>query len=484
MAREDHTNGKGSDRQEWLKCRESFSYFVYNYCYIYDATAALWIPFQLWEGQMHVADVLVKDRLVVILKARQLGLTWLVLCFMLWRMLFHPIFTGLIFSRREIEAIYLLSKDRIRGVYNRLPKFMQVRQILTDSAHIWQLSNESVVYGFPTSAGDSYTASFAFVDEADLIPDLDNLMTAVKPTIDGGGGMVLLSRSDKETPNSRFKRIYNGAARGLNTWTPIFLPWHTRPERTKEWYEEQRLDSLTNTGSLDDLFEQYPSTAEEALRGSTLDKRFPISWLKRCYDEQLPLQEEPEVAIPSVEIFIKPQLHHEYVIGADPAEGNPGSDDSVSIVMDVFTGEEAAILSGKFEPSVFAEYTDMLATYYNNAEVLPERNNHGHAFILAMEEIHERDVMKGPDGKEGWIATHKGKALAYTDAADALRDRLVTIHSVTTFTQLASIKGDTLKAPEGDFDDYAMAYVLAIKARKASGVHAEYGENPTSGYRG
>src|SRR5574339_598692 len=108
-------------KTEWLACREHFGYFVDKYCKIYDATIANWIPFELWPDQVMVAEEFVNNRLVVILKARQLGQTWLVLCYILWLMLFHPIVTILLFSRRETEAIYLLDK-RLKGIYQRLPE--------------------------------------------------------------------------------------------------------------------------------------------------------------------------------------------------------------------------------------------------------------------------------------------------------------------------------------------------------------------------
>ena len=97
---------------------------------------------------------------------------------------------------------------RLRGMYDRLPPWLKVQGFLTDNDHEWALSNGSRALAFPTTAGDSYTATLAVVDEADLCPDLDRLMRAVKPTIDGGGRMVLLSRSDKSRPQSAFKRMY------------------------------------------------------------------------------------------------------------------------------------------------------------------------------------------------------------------------------------------------------------------------------------
>lgn len=470
-------------RIEWLKCEQSASYFIHTYCQIYDATESKWIPFHLWPGQLSTLDDIINNRLTVILKARQLGMTWLVLCYILWKMVFHPSFTALIFSRRETESLYLLGKDRLRGIYNRLPSWAQAKQVLTDASGAWQLSNGSVAYAFPTTAGDSYTASYALVDEADLVPDLDRLLNAVKPTIDGGGGMCLLSRVDKETPSSPFKRIYIGARSGHSPWKSIFLPWYTRPGRDQKWYDDQKADILYRTTALDDLYQQYPATDEEALKPPTMDRRLPYTWLKQCYVPLVP-EDDEELGIPYLKIFKKPWYNGQYVIGADPAEGNPTSDDSVAHVLDAEIGEEVAVLAGKIEPEMFAEYLATLATWYHNAEILPERNNHGHAVILALTSLFDKAPMKGLDGGFGWMTSSRGKAISYAKAAEIFRDKACIIHSEETFNQLASIDGSTLRAPEGDKDDYAISYVLSLCAKEFGFVTVEVGVSPTSGYRG
>lgn len=474
-----------SVRLEWLKCTRSAAYFIDKYCYIYDATESKWIPFKLWPAQVDILNDLVANRLNVILKARQLGLTWLVLCYILWRMLFHPSFTAMLFSRREVESIYLLSSERLRGVYKRLPEWMQAKEILTDASHAWQLSNGSVAYAFPTTAGDSYTASFVFVDEADLVPDLAALMNAVKPTIDGGGGMTLLSRVDKDTPSSIFKKTYLAARAKKTPWKANFLPWWVRPGRDEVWYEEQKADILYRTTSLDDLYQQYPATDEEALKPPTLDRRLPWAWLNRCYKPEEPLDEsEVEVSVPFLKVWRKPVYAEEYVIGGDPAEGNPTSDDSVAHILAVSSGEQVATLAGKIEPGMFADYLTLLATWYNHAVILPERNNHGHAVILSLRDVHNIDCVKGLDGAEGWQTNGKSKAIAYTHAAESFRDQETIIHDEDTLNQLASIGGSTLAAPEGSHDDYAVAYVLALLAIQYGAVSVEVGGSPTSNYRG
>lgn len=451
---------------EWLACAESPIYFLDRYGYIYDATEGTWIPFKLWKEQVKTLKDFVANRLIIILKARQLGMTWLVLGFALWLMLFHPAVTIMLFSRRDDEAVYLLSIERLRGMYDRLPVWMQAKGIISSNDHEWQLSNGSIARAFPTSAGDSYTASLVVVDEADLAPDLKTMMNAVKPTIDGGGKMIMLSRSDNTRPDSMFKKIYTAAKAGLNGWKPVFLPWWVRPSRDAAWYAAQKADILTRTGSLDDLHQQYPASDAEALAARTLDKRIASEWLAQCYAEH-PSQTFPHApAIPGLFLYAAPARQRTYVIGADPAEGNPTSDNSSLHVLDEISGAEVAALAGKFEPGTFAGHIKTLSAYYNKAAVLPERNNHGHAVVLWLRDNSKVKILAGQDGKPGWQTTSASKAYMYDQAAEAFRDQATTLHSFETLTELLSIEGSTLSAPLGLHDDRATSYCLALLARK------------------
>lgn len=452
-------------RVEWLKCSKSCLYFIDNYVQIYEATQATWIPFKLWPQQVTTLETIMNNRLTIILKARQLGMTWLTLAVALWKMTFRPIVTSLVFSRRDDEAIYLL--ERVRGMYKRLPPWAQSKKIVTSNSHIWEMYNSSIMYGFPTTAGDSYTASMAIVDEADLVPDLEALMNAVKPTIDGGGQMILLSRSNKDDPDSAFKRMYRAARDKKSTWAHVFLPWFARPERDEAWYAAQKADVLSRTGALDDLFQQYPAIDEEALQARVLDKRLPPHWLEQCFEEREPT-EFNDLGLPALRMYAEPHWTRKYVIGADPAEGNPTSDDSSLHVLDAESGEEVAFMADKIEPTTFGEHIAAISRYYNDAPALIEKNNHGHAVIGHLQESHmDVRLLAGWNGDVGWLTNIKGKALLWTSVADSFRDKMVKLHSRGTYVQLGSIEGATLKAPKGLHDDKAISYALA--ARAASG---------------
>jgi hypothetical protein len=277
-------------------------------------------------------------------------------------MLFRPKATVLLFSRRDDEAVDLL-RTRLRGMYDRVPPWLKVRSFPVDNDHELEFSNGSRVLAFPTTAGDSYTATLAIVDEADLVPDLDRLMRAVKPTIDGGGRMILLSRADKSEPESTFKRIYRAATDHANGWKAVFLPWYSRPDRDAAWIDAQKRDILSRTGALDDLAEQYPTTDAEALAPRSLDKRFPAAWLQQCYSPQAPIAPDSKApSLPGLVVYALPVQGQRYVVGADSAEGNPTSDESALCVCDVDSGEEVATLAGRFEPATFAAHVDAVGT--------------------------------------------------------------------------------------------------------------------------
>lgn len=447
---------------ELARCYRSPIYFV-EQCQIYDATQREWIPFELWPQQRAVLTAMHNNNNTVALKARQLGLSWLVLAYGLWMMIFRPMATVLIFSKRDDEAVYLLDK-RLKQMFDQLPAGLRYGlEKVTNSAHQLELSNGSVARAFPTSGGDSYTASLVMLDEFDLVVDQDNLLASVKPTISGGGKLIMVSRPDKSRPNSPFKKIYKAAKMGQNNYYPVFLPWHVRPTRTAAWYEAQKADIFSRTGSLDELHEQYPATDLEALAARSLDKRIPAAWLQECYVKAEPLSNP--LGIPGLVIYRLPEQGHGYVLGADVAEGNPTSDESAFCVLDADNGEECATFANRTQPDTFASYIDQAGRFFNNADVLIERNNHGHAVLLWLSDNSELELMQGLDGKRGWLSNSLGKSTMYTTMAESCRDGEVAIHAFETYYQLSSIEGATLRAPAGEMDDRADAAAIASVAR-------------------
>ena len=418
-----------------------------------------------WEAQAAVLSVFESERLCIVLKARQLGVSWLVVGFALWQMIFRPAATVLFFSQRDQEASDLVA-FRLRGMWERLPDWLRPAAVV-DNQHELRLANGSAALAFPTTGGRSYTASLAVVDEADHAEDLDRLLNAVKPTIDAGGRLILVSTTDKSKPESAFKRIYRGAERGESGYAPVFMGWSARPGRTEAWYAEQKADIMARTGAEDDLFQEYPATAFEAMAPRSLDRRFAARWLAVA-DRVRAGSASGSVA--GLVVWGEYEPGHEYVIGADPAEGNPQSDESALAVVDTVGGVVVAVAAGRFEPAVFGGILAAVSERYAGAPALVERNNHEHAVLLWLHEFSAVRLLVGLDGKAGWLQTGRGKPLAFDAAADAIRDGQLIVHDRVTLDQLAMIEGSSLAAPAGAHDDRAMAVVLALAALKFCAV--------------
>ena len=396
---------------ESLKCAAAPVYFVHRYCQLYDGAAGRWAPFHLWPAQLAALEGLNKGRLTLILKARQLGLTWLSLAYALWTLLFRPGSSVLLFSRRDDEAVALLA--RLRGMYRRLPPWLQPT-IGRDNEH--ELAFErlnSCVRTFPTTkhSGRSYTATLAIIDEADFIPWFRELLNAVKPTIDAGGQLIALSTADRGRPASFFKQLWTRAndSGDCGGYQALFLPWWAHPGRDAAWYQRMAAEMAA-----DDLRQEYPATPEEALAPRQAAARFDIRHLQSCHQPAGPIDTAPPTPIPGLTVYEAPVAEGgRYLIAADPAEGDPGSDPSPALVFDVEHWAEVACLQGRFEPTTLADYLAILADWYNGAVICPERNNHGHAVLVALEQHDSRPaIYRSPfDKKLGWLSSAKYRVM-------------------------------------------------------------------------
>lgn len=462
--------------REKRRCADDLVYFINTYVQIYDNLSAAWVPFTLWPAQIELLRAIEGSKYALIPKARQIGITWLLGdARPLWKMIFHPIREVLIFSQRDDEAMKLL--ERLKGTFERLPDWMKPG-IDTNAAHEFSLKNGSRVQALPSTAGGrSNAATDVIVDEADYVTNLKGLITAAKPTIDAGTNqMVVLSTINEETPNSYFQRLCKANQEGDQGWVLHFLGWQSNPNRTLQWYEDQKQACLVDNGTLDPLYKEYPATLAEALAPRELNKRFPPDWLVALSAARKPVPVHGEMpATPGLKIFKVPQAGKTYGIGADPGGGK--LDPSVAQVIDGETKEQVAVLAGLVEPTQFANQVADLSLYYNGAPVLFELNNHGHAFLAQAKErgttLRRGVGRRGKtDNDPGWLTTERSKHMLYDVGAKVMQELIAMATLVngvpeailceaTTIAELASIEISTLEAPEGLHDDHAMAWVLA-----------------------
>lgn len=470
---------KADIESERVRCAADPVYFINTYVKIYDSVAKAFIPFKLWPAQEEALRLIIANKFVQALKARQLGITWIGVAYTLWQMLFDPIAEVLIFSQRDDEAMSLL--QRIKDSYAELPDWMK-QPTTTNSEHEFRLRNGSGATAFPAKAGGrSKTSTFVMVDEADFVEKLEALIAAAKPTVDAGDNkMLLVSTVNDETPNSYFRRLYKAAQAGDSQWVTLFIPWYAHPSRTREWYEREKEDSYNTFGTLDKFYKEYPETPEQALAPRELNKRFPPQWVSSVTAKRptLPLPIGAPVHNGFV-IYEYPIPGRQYGVGADSSGGKTDSDPAVAQVVDAETKRQVAKYAGHVEPETFGGIVADIAEFFNNALINFELNNHGHAVRIVLKQrganLKLGLTKQGPSKNPGWLTTDWAKAYMYDRAVEVVQQIIEEarqaeeqpvpiIFDTVTSMELSSISIDEenyLKAPEGEHDDHAVAWALA-----------------------
>ena len=210
-----------------------------------------------------------------------------------------------------------------------------------------------------------------------LIDDAGDLWSSASPTLSTGGRSILLS-----TPRgvgSFFHKMWQGAEEnnngtvGTNGFHPIKLPWNLHPDRDDTWREveggkqpspkeaarEFDCDFATSGDNVIDLgiIEFYKKNkARDPLDIRGIDRGL---WVWEYVD-----------------------YNHSYVVCADPARGD-GADFSACHVLDVSLEKptQVAEYKGNLGTKDFGNFLVALATEYNNALLIVERENVGWAVL-------------------------------------------------------------------------------------------------------
>jgi hypothetical protein len=474
---------------ELAKCAGDAAYFCDTFGIIDDAQGhgqgGGVMPFRLWPAQTRVMWQLMTMRLLIILKARQLGISWLCCAYALWLCVFAPGKVVLCFSRGQGEANELIR--RIKALYDRLPEWMRetLPKLTKDNTEELEWKNGSRVHSLPAtkSAGRSFTASLVIMDEAAFLMWAGALYTALKPTIDAGGQLIILSTANGL--GNLFHLLWTRAVKKLNAFQTIFLPWWARPGRTQAWYRQM----VAEHPDPEKIKQEYPASAVEAFI-ATGRNRFQPAWVRSQaahVREPIPLGDLPEAlkslatraatGYNQVLIYALPVEGRSYILAADVAEGLEKGDFSPGVVIDAETWEEMACIHGHWEPDIFGGFLGELGTIYNLALVAVERNNHGHTVLARLKNDRYLNVADGPDDKPGWLSNIKTKPQSIDTLAEALRDVLCFIRTQMALDeiQIYEVKPDgTTGAPEGYFDDMVMAWAIAISVARRPVQH----ENP------
>ena len=245
-------------------------YWLETYGHIEDKDAAELIqPFNPWQEQVDTFKAFLTHKHNIVLKARQLGFTWLALHYAIWLMLTKPGRTVICISDIEDDAKELIRRSAVICRY--MPELLcEKGKIPSGSAGPWfdnssltltiHFNNAppSIMTGVAASAdaGRSLTADLLLIDEWAAQQNARAIWGAAFPTINRptGGQVIGISTNKRGT---LFEELYESKD---NTFYHIFIPWYADPRRDREWYES----TLRNVGDVL-MAQEYPATEEEAM---------------------------------------------------------------------------------------------------------------------------------------------------------------------------------------------------------------------------
>ena len=458
------------------------------------------IDFEMWPNLAEMIDLLGQHRLLNIMKARQVGLSWLIAAYALWFAMYHEGAVVLIFSQGQGEATALLGK--IHKIWDNLPEWLQESIGLDNSTTIEFPGMNTKISALPSTekAGRSETAALVIQDEADFHENIDANFAAVKPTIDSGDGQLIqISTVNKKKMLSLFKETFrnarkvweigdeNAMRRKTNGFVATFYSWKVRPSRDQDWYDQVKSEAPDTAEMSADLYmeQEYPNSVEEALSPSRVMAAFDPDILRSMLDSSRePIETDENGAI---RIFQLPEVGHTYTAGSDTAHGT-GGDRAVTAVVDIQTGVVVADVVGNLlSPEEFARMSVNLLKRYWDPVWGIEDNDWGILTIRKAEELgytnlSERQTPSGQDsGIHGWHTDERTRNLLYGELIEAIKQRLVILFSKDGIGDFMSVirnpdKNGRIEAIEGGNDDYPIAVGIAWQLRKDASAYSEVTE--------
>ncbi len=485
-----------------------------------------------WYWQRELLDWWITNDWTIVLKGRQLGVTWVACLFALWRLLYRPGSSVLAYSINEDEAALLVG--RVWDMYESLPEHLRngVEVIKPARGHRPHTDIEfrhpdgriSSITGMASTrkAGHGRTAGLIILDEYAWQEYSADTWKAAIPTMADGGKVIVISTangvSNELTGGGNFFHHLwvKAGASGYAILKKKFLRWDLHPGRNQTWR-----DSLAMPDDQKD--EQYPNNPEDAflLSGRPFFDRVSLRWYAENATVRVPIFRghfvEREDRLPRyafwrdyqptgmlepaehgcISIFEEPVKDgvvngvvthaHRYAIAADVATGR-GTDYTVGAVIDLENGTPVAELHGKLDGDQAARQLHYLGRWYNDALIGIEfQGGYGESIIVFLRDgrhgrppyrplyRHKEYDKLGAVTRDtyGYPMNQKTRELMVSNMAEWIRDRLFPWIPQGLLEEAQTFvhreKNPSPAALDGCNDDRVMAWAGAVELFRQRG---------------
>lgn len=456
-----------------------------------------WVPFHRNKIQVLIAKS--RRRRKLILKARQFGVSTGCIVELFDWVCFTPNATGVILAHEQ-DSIKKLFRI-VQRLYKSMPALLQPR-IDRGGGSKYEMyfpDRNSRIYCDLESRGD--TIGRLHVSEAAFMKDSAKLKSTLQ-AVPIETGIVTI----ETTANGMANHFYDMWTDPDSIYEKLFFPWYMFPgyalpvsETIK--YTEDELALIKKAKRLFNVdvtpeqiafrrFKQneLKATSHDKVR-VTFEQEYPeddascfLSSGEAAMDllkvkKQMDQLTGPIKEVDGLKIYREPVKYRNYVIGADPAEGVK-KDFSVAVCIDIQSLEVVAKLRGQFKPSDFAQRINELGRLYSSPGgtfplVAVERNNHGHAVLLALNEMHNYpNLFVDRDERLGWRTDSISRPVMMDAFIDAVEDERLKLNDKDILAECLTLVDNNGKteAADGKHDDCITSTAIALQVCLANSV--------------
>ena len=425
----------------------------------------------------------------IVLKARQLGITTYVAARFFIQTIAQPgsMTVQVAHNQESAEEIFKI----VHRFWENLPEETREGALVTARDNVRQMvfprldSEYRVASAADLNAGRGLTIHNLHCSEVARWPRAGiEALTSLRAAVPEQGEIVLES-----TPNGAGGAFYEEWQKAEETgYTRHFFPW---------WYDDHyavdtdRIALYPLTPEEQELVERIGLTGEQIawrrvnraqLRGLAAQEyaEDPISCFRAsgecvfdldAIDRVLDASSEPLEMSDNrrLMIWLPPQPAREYIIGVDPAGGGADGDYSCAEVIERRTGMQCAELHGHFPPRELATKLVALGKRYNNALMVVERNNHGHAVLVYLRTEGCPNVYRERH-QDGWLTSAVSRPAMIENLAAVLATEPTLFRSPRLLNECRTFvrhADGSSAASSGAHDDCVMAMAIALAARRA-----------------
>ncbi len=391
--------------------------------------------FKLWKCQENFIKTVIENKYTVVLKARQLGLTWTCAAYSLYVILNNDYSTVLYLSYKVEMGKDFLKK--VKFLEKSLPEDMRIKgKIINRVCEFGSENTFSRIIALPSGANQGAgfsSVNVIILDEWARHPHDEEVFQSIYPTISNNSNGKIIGISTPEHAGNLFHEIWTKE----NGFEKLAFDWKEHPMRDDIWKNQQ----IKSMGI----------------------KRFERQFELRFSYSGDPVFDSDFISLKTHSRT--PETGSIYFMGVDTASGSLEGDFSASCILKYEKGKfyQVKTYFAREPISVFSLKISKLAVQYNVKVILIEENNTGYAVIEKLHEHLPYELITP------FNTNSSTKPVIISELEEGLRNNNILLSCERTKNELLAYSYDKkgrMNANAGMHDDTVIALALAYEARK------------------